>query len=161
MPESEDGLTGIGVRAATSADVEAIARFNEAMALETEDRRLDPGTIRRGVRRVLERRELGFYLVAEGPSGPLGCLLVTYEWSDWRDGLFLWIQSVYVSPEARGRGVFTALYDRVAQLARTRGDVCGLRLYVERENLRAQRTYARLGMAETAYRLWEAELGAG
>lgn len=157
MSASDASETGPDVRAATPADVEAIAQFNEAMALETEGRRLEPATIRRGVRRVLERPELGFYLVAQGACGPVACLLVTYEWSDWRDGLFFWIQSVFVSPEARGQGVFTALYARVAELARARGDVCGLRLYVERENVRAQRTYARLGMAETGYRLWEAE----
>lgn len=159
MAGERESETGIEVRPATVADLEAIAEFNEAMALETEERRLEPATIRRGVRRVLESPELGFYLVAQqGASAPLGCLLVTYEWSDWRDGLFFWIQSVYVAPEARGRGVYGALHAAVERLARARGGVCGLRLYVEKDNLRAQRTYARLGMAETAYRLWEVEL---
>jgi ribosomal protein S18 acetylase RimI-like enzyme len=157
MTASDASGTIREVRAATPADVEAIARFNEAMALETEGRRLEPATIRRGVRRVIERPDLGFYLVADGAAGPVACLLVTYEWSDWRDGLFFWIQSVFVRPESRGRGIFAALYREVESRARSRGDVRGLRLYVEKENLRAQRTYARLGMFETGYRLWEAE----
>ena len=166
MESSTGGSRPWRVRRAVEGDVEIIAAFNEAMALETEARRLDPATIRNGVRRLLARPELGFYLVAEpldadaaaDAEGVVGCLLVTYEWSDWRDGLFYWIQSVYVRPEARGQSVFTTLYRAVERLARDHGGVCGLRLYVERSNLGAQRTYARLGMVETEYRLWEAPL---
>lgn len=149
----------ISIRAATSADVDTIARFNIAMALETEDKRLAPDTIAAGVRRIIADESLGFYLVAEQEGTVVGCLAVTYEWSDWRCGLFWWIQSVFVEPSARASGVFSALYGEVRARAADTPDVCGLRLYVEKDNGRAQQTYSRLGMAETDYRLFEELLG--
>jgi GNAT superfamily N-acetyltransferase len=146
------------VRDAGPADIETLVAFNAAMAEETEDLVLDEQVLRRGVTRLVRDRGLGRCLVAEtDEDGVLGTLSVTQEWSDWRCGLFWWIQSVYVVPEARGRGVFTELYDRVRTLGRQTPDVIGLRLYVERNNVRAQRAYARLGMEETAYRIFEVE----
>jgi len=145
------------IRLATPADLEFLVAANRAMAHETEHRELDEATVRAGVAAVLARRELGVYWIAEQGGEPAACLLVTTEWSDWRNGLFWWVQSVYVEPEARRRGVFSALYRQVRDAALADPGVCGLRLYVERDNQRAQATYRRLGMAETAYRLMEEE----
>lgn len=143
------------IRRATLSDAETIAVFNEAMALETEGKTLDPETIRAGVAALLSRPDLGFYLVAEHEGAVAGQLMITFEWSDWRNRLFWWIQSVYVRPEQRGRGVYRALHVRVREMAREAGSVCGLRLYVERENAAAMETYRRMGMHETHYRLFE------
>jgi ribosomal protein S18 acetylase RimI-like enzyme len=146
------------IRDAVPADLEFLARGNEAMALETEHKALDPQTIRRGVGAVLASPAHGRYFIAEDASGtPVGQLMVTYEWSDWRDGQFWWFQSVYVLPAARRQGVFKAMYDHVDALVRTTPGVCGLRLYVESENLRAQRTYARCGMRDASYRVMEVD----
>jgi GNAT superfamily N-acetyltransferase len=146
---------GISVRAAAPGDAGRLVEFNRALARETESRELDPSVLARGVARVLAEPERGRYFVAEIGGGVVGSLLVTTEWSDWRDGWFWWIQSVYVEPKARGRGVYAALHEHVREAARAEGDVVGLRLYVERENETAQRTYRRLGMSETAYLLYE------
>jgi ribosomal protein S18 acetylase RimI-like enzyme len=107
------------------------------------------------VEKALADPARGRYFVAEAGGEAVGALLVTTEWSDWRDGWFWWIQSVYVARERRGRGVYSALHEHVRAAALASGEVIGLRLYVERENARAQRLYRRLGMAETYYRLYE------
>ena len=143
------------IRVAQAGDADALAGFNIAMARETEGLRLLPAVVAAGVRRVLEEPGLGFYLVAEQAGEAVAGLLVTTEWSDWRNGRFWWIQSVYVLPAARRLGLFRALYRHVWQLAQARPDVCGVRLYVERGNLAAQRTYHGLGMEETEYLLLE------
>jgi ribosomal protein S18 acetylase RimI-like enzyme len=143
------------VRRATSEDAEAIAAFNAAMALETEGKRLLPKVLGAGVRRLLAEPALGFYLVAEAGGQVVACLMVTTEWSDWRNGRFWWIQSVYVQPPWRRRGVFRALYAQVRAAAALEPDVCGLRLYVEHENATAQATYRSLGMQRTDYLLFE------
>ena len=145
------------IRSAGPGDVEHLVEFNRAMALETEDKALDVEVLRRGVTRFVADASLGRCLVAVQGDEVLGTLSVTSEWSDWRNGLFWWIQSVYVRPEARGAGVFTMLYAHIERLAREAPDVIGLRLYVEQDNERAQRTYARLGMHETDYRIYEVE----
>ena len=129
-------------------DLQAITEFNRAMALETEDRRLQDARSLAGVRRLLEEPALGFYLVAERDGQLAGSLMVTFEWSDWRDGLFWWIQSVYVRPDHRRTGVYRALHEHVLAEARARRDVVGLRLYVERHNASAQQAYLRLGMKD-------------
>jgi GNAT superfamily N-acetyltransferase len=131
-----------------------IAEWNVAMAWETEQKRLELDVLMRGVSAVLDEPRRGFYLVAELDGRPAGCLLVTYEWSDWRNGDFWWFQSVYVTPAARRSGVFRALYADVAQRAKQAGAV-GLRLYVETENTRAQRTYQELGMEQCHYFMYE------
>jgi GNAT superfamily N-acetyltransferase len=143
------------IRPAGDHDVPTLVAFNRAMAAETETKALDPARLERGVRGLLARPEAGFYLVAEADGGVLGSLLVTPEWTDWRDGWFWWIQSVYVAPDARGQGVYRALHEEVARRARETGGVRGLRLYVERGNEVARRVYEHLGMSETAYRLYE------
>ena len=144
------------IRAAASADLEALVDFNAAMAEETEALTLDRARLRRGVAALLAEPARGRYRVAELDGEVVGALLLTYEWSDWRCGDWWWIQSVYVRPEARRRGVFRALYRSVEDEARADPGVCGLRLYVERDNVTAQNTYASLGMAETHYRMYEA-----
>jgi len=145
------------IRAATLTDLPELAAWNTAMAWETEHKQLDPATLERGVAGVLEQPRRGFYLVAERDGVAVGCLLVTYEWSDWRGGDFWWIQSVYVVPAARRDGAFRALYVEVAQRAAAAGAV-GLRLYVETENRRAQAIYEGLGMQRCHYFMYEALL---
>jgi GNAT superfamily N-acetyltransferase len=144
----------VTVRDATSADLAFLRDGNAAMALETEGKRLDSDLLASGIAAVFERPERGFYLVAERSGVGVGCLLVTYEWSDWRNGTWWWLQSVYVVPAARRGGVFRALHDEVARRATDSGAV-GLRLYVERDNRVAQQTYARLDMVDAHYALLE------
>ncbi len=143
------------IRKAHAGDAAHIAAFNQAMAWETEGRRLVPELIGAGVRRLLAEPGLGFYAVAEHEGEVVGCLLVTNEWSDWRNGLFWWIQSVYVIQAWRRRGVYRRLYDFIRELAQREPGVCGFRLYVEKENATAQRTYSALGMAPTDYLIYE------
>lgn len=145
------------VRDARPSDAAFIVAANAAMALETEGLVLDAGRLARGVAAVFAVPERGFYLVAEHDGVPVGCLMVTREWSDWRDGDWWWLQSVYVLPSARRLGVFRALHAEVERRAAATPGVVGLRLYVERDNTRAQATYAAIGMHETAYRLYERE----
>lgn len=143
-------------RPAVPDDAEIIARYNQAMALETEHKSLSLETLTSGVRRVFEEPAHGRYLVAESDTGGVvGCLLITYEWSDWRDGQVWWVHSVYVHPEHRRRGVFKALYAEVRRLGAAAGGVCGYRLYVEQDNHRAQQTYRQLGMSPTPYLIYE------
>ena len=136
-------------------DADTIANFNAAMALETEGKGLIPEVIGAGVRRLIETPSLGFYLVAEHDGRVVACLMITNEWSDWRNGLFWWIQSVYVQQDFRRRGVYRRMYEEVRALAKADAGVCGFRLYVEKENEVAHATYASLGMKETDYLLYE------
>jgi len=145
------------VRPARSTDVATLVAFNRQMALESEARGLDATKLESGVEYLLENPEEGRYLVAELEGRTVGSLMVTYEWSDWRNGRFWWIQSVFVVPEARRRGVYRALHARVRAEAREAAGCCGLRLYVEKDNRGAQATYSSLGMRETDYRLYEEE----
>jgi ribosomal protein S18 acetylase RimI-like enzyme len=146
----------LAIRRAQPEDAPTLARFNAAMALETEHRRLIPEVVGAGVRRLLADPQGGFYLVAEGAGELVASLMVTYEWSDWRNGRFWWIQSVYVRPEWRRRGAFRALYEHLRDAAARDPDACGFRLYVERDNAAAQATYRELGMQATEYLLMEA-----
>ena len=149
--------TDIHVRRAVASDFGFIVASNVAMAFETEDMTLDEALVRPGVGAVLADSSLGFYLVAEIAGRPAGQLMVTYEWSDWRNGLWWWIQSVYVPPEFRRRGVYTALYRHVTGEAKAAGGVCGIRLYVEQENAAAQQVYESLDMYRTRYHMYEVE----
>ncbi len=145
------------VRAARVTDAAIIARFNREMALETESRKLSPQRVLRGVKALLTDAAKGSYYVAESGGEVIGQLLITYEWSDWRNGNFWWIQSVFVTPSWRGRGVFKALHAHIERLAKKRKDVCGLRLYVDAHNTKAKEVYARFGMQATHYELWETD----
>ena len=151
----------IQVRHASLMHLDTIIDFNAAMAKETEDKELDIKLLRRGVEAALTRSELGFYLVAEHTGRPAGQLLITYEWSDWRNAFFWWIQSVYVSPEYRRMGVYKALHVYAAVEARRQGNVCGLRLYVDKDNRIAQGAYASLRMRQTHYDMYEIEFDTG
>jgi GNAT superfamily N-acetyltransferase len=151
------GLTEISIRPATVHDAEFLVQGNARLALESEDISLDMDRLRNGIHAIFEDPSRGFYLVAEVEGVRAGQMMITYEWSDWRNGMFWWIQSVYTVPEFRRRGVFRALYAHVEQLAQQRGSVCGLRLYVDIHNQRAQETYLRCGMRETAYRVLEVD----
>jgi GNAT superfamily N-acetyltransferase len=145
----------LSIRRAAVTDASTIAEFNRRMAQETEHKTLDQRTLANGVAAVLADPAKGFYLMAELEGEPVGQLLITPEWSDWRDGWFWWVQSVYVREDARRRGVFRGLFEEVVRLAEEAGHVAGVRLYVEKDNARAQETYCNLGMAESGYRLYE------
>jgi GNAT superfamily N-acetyltransferase len=144
----------ITIRNAEPTDIPFLVEANAAMALETEHKVLDRDVLTRGTRGVFDEPRRGFYLVAERDGERLGCLLITFEWSDWRDGEWWWFQSVYVAPHARRQGVFRALYAEVDRRARATPGVIGVRLYVERENTRAQRAYESLGMEEEPYKMY-------
>lgn len=145
----------IKIREAQPGDVTALVRFNQEMARETEERELETELLTRGVEGIFEKPERGFYLIAEVGDQVAGSLMVTKEWSDWRNGDFWWIQSVYVEPEFRRRGVFRKLYEEARERAMKTEDVCGCRLYVERDNSSAQAVYVQRGFQETPYRLFE------
>jgi GNAT superfamily N-acetyltransferase len=145
------------IRPAKISDAAFIADGNIRMALETERRQLDPKTVTAGVTAALEDSTKGIYYIAETEGQPVGQMFITYEWSDWRNGNFWWIQSVYVVETFRGRGIFRALFEHVNALAKARKDVCGLRLYVEAENAGAKQVYSRLGMTQTEYDIFETD----
>ena len=145
----------ITIRPATLADALLLARWAQAMALETEQKILPDSDIIPGTRRAIEQAELAQYFIAEINSQPAGCLMLTNEWSDWRNGLWWWIQSVFVAPEFRRQGVYRAMYEHVQQLAIQNPDVHGIRLYVEKENTVAQQTYQSLGMHDAHYLVFE------
>lgn len=147
----------ITIRPATAADAEFLAAGNAAMALETEHKHLDAAVVGAGVRAALADPAKGRYFVAELGGRRVGQLMFTYEWSDWRNGTFWWIQSVYVLPEARRGGVFRALFHHVEQIAERDPAVCGIRLYVERENAQAQATYRHCGLHDAGYVVMEVD----
>lgn len=147
------------VRPAQAHDVEMIVSFSAAMALETERRRLDLDRLRLGTSALLENPAFGFFQVAEVADGTsaevVGQLMVTYEWSDWRNGVFWWIQSVYVAPAWRRRGIFRRMHDTILAAAKARPEVCGVRLYVETDNDLAQSAYRRVGFMPSCYAVYE------
>ncbi len=147
----------IDVRRAVADDLETVVAFNIAMALETEGKILEPDRLRQGVKEVLNSDQRGFYLLAVMDRRVVGQLLITDEWSDWRNGYFWWVQSVYVATDCRRRGVYRALENLVRDEARRQGNVCGLRLYVDRDNQIAQRVYSSLGMSLSRYDMYEIE----
>lgn len=144
----------IVIRYAKIDDVDAIVKFNLEMAYETEGITLSIEKLIDGVKAVFDDTTKGFYVVAECDNKPVGQALVTYEWSDWRNALFWWIQSVYVLPEYRGAGIFRSIFTYIRSLAES-SNVCGIRLYVERNNHIAKSVYEKLGMEESHYDLYE------
>ena len=145
----------ISIRDATPADAETIAEYNSCLSEETEDGPLDRNLIVPGVEAVLADCTKGRYWLAESDGRPVGQIMVTYEWSDWRNGMLWWIQSVYVHADFRRQGVFATLYGHVESLARQAGNVAGIRLYVEKDNERAQETYRNMGMTMTGYKVMQ------
>lgn len=143
------------IRAARPDDRDTIVAFNRALAEESEGLGLDATQLRRGVEAVLGDPGKGRYWLAAEGEAVIGQLMVTLEWSDWRCGWFWWIQSVYVRPDRRGRGVYRKLHDHVLAEARSRDDVCGIRLYVDVDNRAARRVYDRTGMKPARYEMRE------
>ena len=145
----------IEIRPARASDTAAIAAFQVLMARETEGMELNPPTVARGVAAVFADPAKGTFYVAQEAGRVIGCLLITYEWSEWRNGTVWWIQSVYVAPEARRRGVYKSLYEYVKTLVANNPAVLGLRLYVDKRNARAQKVYESLGMNGQHYQVFE------
>ncbi len=144
------------LRLADFRDLESLVTFNMALAWETEGRRLERALLRAGVESLLSDSSKGFYVVVEHPSaGIIGQLLITFEWSDWRNACFWWVQSVYVHEQWRRHGVFTQLYEYVLREGERQGNVAGIRLYVERDNVVAQGVYARVGLSSSPYKVFE------
>lgn len=143
------------LRLADMQDAELLASWAQAMAMETEHKHLDGETVLKGVQAGIADSKRARYFIAMSGDRPAGTLMLTTEWSDWRNGDWWWIQSVYVHPDFRRRGVFQSLYRHVKEMAERTHDVCGLRLYVEHENTNAQKTYESLGMEDAGYRMME------
>jgi ribosomal protein S18 acetylase RimI-like enzyme len=149
----------MNIHIANFEDADSIIEFNQAMALETEGKELTADVLRRGVEAVFSDEKKGFYVVARNSNNNItGCLMVTFEWSDWRGKWFWWIQSVYILPEFRGQGIYRMLYKFVKEKASEQKNVCGFRLYVEKENANAQRVYEKLGMEQSYYLMYEEKL---
>lgn len=149
------------VRPPTLADGAIIADFNCRLARESEGRELTPEVIAAGVLAVLEARAESEYFLAECDGRVIGQMMLTREWSDWRNGWFYWIQSVYVAADYRRQGVFTYLYREVVSRVEARADTVGLRLYVESHNREASKTYEKLGLLPTGYEVLELPLRRG
>jgi ribosomal protein S18 acetylase RimI-like enzyme len=145
----------MNIRTAQISDITALVDFNQAMARETEGRQLDPAILKAGVEAVFTDELKGFYVVAEDAGDIVGGLMVTYEWSDWRNKWFWWIQSVYVLPDSRGKSIYRKLYEFVKARAAESGNICGFRLYVEGDNIGAQGVYRRVGMEPSHYLMFE------
>ncbi len=149
-------LSNMHIRKANKSDIQTIADFNIKMAMETEGKVLPEEVITNGVTHMICNEHLGFYLIAEIKDKIVGSLMVTTEWSDWRNGFFWWIQSVYIIPEFRRKGIYSSLYNHVKKTSQSE-NICGFRLYVEIENNIAIKTYENLGMEKTHYFLYEEE----
>ncbi|MHC4877686.1 MAG: GNAT family N-acetyltransferase [Planctomycetota bacterium] len=154
-----DFTESIRIRPANINDATTIASFNCRLASETESKTLDAETVEQGVRALLQAPARGRYFVAETGEQIVGQLMHTFEWSDWRNGDIWWIQSVYVHSDFRRQGVFRALSRHLEELARETPGVVGIRLYVERENGRAQQTYSSLGFEQPGYLVMERLFG--
>lgn len=143
------------IRKADLNDIKKIGEFNYNLALETEDKKLNREILYKGIEALLRDENKGVYHVCEIDGKVVGQIMYTYEWSDWRNGLFIWVQSVYVDKEYRGRGIFTSLYNHVKEICDKTEGICGIRLYVELENYVAQKTYNSLGMEKCNYYMYE------
>ena len=150
-------IVSVQIRKAVPGDAAIVTGFNAQLALETEGLALMRPQLHEGVEAVLADPSRGIYWLAEVNRQVVGQLLITWEWSDWRNGWFWWIQSVYVKSEWRGRGIFQDLYHFIEDQASARPDVCGLRLYVDSHNARAKAAYERLDLHRTNYELFEVD----
>lgn len=148
----------VDIRQASPQDAALLASWAQSMALETEHKHLDGDTVLKGVQAGIADPKRARYFIAMSGDSPAGTLMLTTEWSDWRNADWWWIQSVYVHPNFRRMGVFQAMYRHVEKMASENPGVCGLRLYVEHENKNAQLTYEKLGMVDAGYRMMEAPL---
>jgi ribosomal protein S18 acetylase RimI-like enzyme len=148
----------IKIRRAALSDAPTLADFNLRLAVESEALALDAALVRAGVVALLQDPAKGVYYVAEADGVVVGQTMITFEWSDWRNGNIWWIQSVYVKPEFRRAGVFRALFRHLQDLARARREVCSIRLYVHADNIRACQSYERLGMTRTQYQVFELDV---
>src|SRR5687768_10673883 len=144
----------MSIRPARLEDAPVLVEFNHRLAAETEGIALDIPTLQKGVRAIFADPAKGQYFVAETDARVVGQLMITHEWSDWRNGDIWWVQSVYVHPDFRRRGLFRALYDHARRAAKEAGAV-GVRLYVEENNVNAQAVYRQLGMSLTHYQVME------
>ncbi len=147
------------IRLAEPRDLESLVTYNMALAWETEGRQLDRALLQSGVESILADSAKGFYVVMEHrPTGQtIGQLLITFEWSDWRNAVFWWLQSVYVHKDWRRQGVFKTLYDYVLQEGKRQGNVAGIRLYVEQDNAIAQGVYTQAGLSAAPYKVFETD----
>jgi ribosomal protein S18 acetylase RimI-like enzyme len=143
------------IRKAQRRDAAIIAEYNIAMALETENKALQPEVVHAGVLSLFDQPQAGFYVVAEVDGEIAGCLMITTEWSDWRNGIFWWVQSVYIAPDYRRQGLYSTLYLSIKEMAKDEMNVCGFRLYVDKDNGSAQKTYEKLGMEPMHYLMYE------
>ncbi len=148
-------MSDIQIRTGQAVDIPTLVNFNAAMAKETEGLILDRETLTHGVQSLLNDPQKGFYLVLEVDHRVRASLMITYEWSDWRNGLFWWIQSVYVDPEYRKQNLFKQMYTHIYNLVKKDNTAVGLRLYVDNDNEIAQNVYTSLGMHQTNYYLFE------
>jgi len=146
---------GLDIRPGRIGDLDTLARFAVAMAQEVEGKHLDPAVVRAGTEAMLRSKGKGFFRVAEAGDQIVGSLMVTYEWSDWNNKNQWWIQSVYVAPSWRRKGVYRALYEDLVKEAKDRSDVSNIYLYAHKDNVTAQKTYAALGMSLSKYLMYE------
>ena len=144
----------ITIRKAVASDIHVIAEFQRKMAFETEQMELDPDLVTTGVGSVISDPAKGFYLVASSGNETVACMLLTYEWSDWRNGMYLWIQSLFVSPDFRNQGVFKKLYQHAQNLVMGSDETIGLKLYVDSSNFTAQKAYEKAGMEISHYQMF-------
>lgn len=146
----------ITIRKALAADIPALVKFQQQLALETENLALHEPTLRLGMQALIEDPHKGFYNIAEDNGVAVGCHMITYEWSDWRNGMVWWLQSVYVIESYRSKGVFRQMYENVIRSVQADPSLCGLRLYVDKSNTRAMKVYAAMGMNGEHYTVYEA-----
>ena len=145
----------MNIRKALNKDIDVIARYNYNLAYETENKILDMNILTRGVEAIIKDENKGIYHVCEINGEVVGQIMYTFEWSDWRNGTFLWIQSVYVNKEFRWIVIFKALYKFIRDIEDNDNNICGIRLYVEKENTIAKKTYKNIGMKECNYYIYE------
>lgn len=142
-------------REATAQDIPYLIDFQLKMALETENITLEISELTQGIQKLFKDPTKGKYYVAVDKDEPIGCLMTTFEWSDWRNGMVLWIQSVYVEKNFRGKGVYKMMYEFIRQMVEESADLRGIRLYVDKTNLGAQKVYENLGMNGEHYTVYE------